>query len=106
MQSEQRTAKSLLNADRAPQSTGAFRLRMYLLYVCYIACFVFCSLSGDQAPNRPRRSAKADNALVDLRIAGPEGGSTAAATDDDEFFVLLFAVPVLGPAVLDLAERG
>jgi len=53
-------------------------------------CFLFLSFR-DQGPNRPRRSVKADNALVVLRIG------------DELFVLLLFA---LGPAVVDLAERG
>jgi hypothetical protein len=63
--------------------------------------FVFLLFSlWDQSPNRPRRFAKADNALVVLRIAGPEGAT------DDEAFALPFAVAALGPVLVDLAVRG
>jgi len=81
------------NADRG---TAIHRCISPPSTVCvHSLCFLFLFFR-DQAPNRPRRSVKADNALVVLRIAAPEEGG-------DELFVLLF---VLGPAVVDLAERG
>lgn len=95
---QQRTVKHYqLDADRAPQSTPPAHFTSASVCV-HSLCFLL-SL-WDQSPNRPRRFAKADNALVVLRMAGPEGST------DDEAFALPFAVAALGPALVDLAERG